>query len=294
MSVTTMEMTRTASGIETFRADVGVAGWAAAGEDRVLVRPDIGLYGVFDGVGLSGGGGVAAQAAAVAVEGAVEAGLPSCRSLDEVRQLLVTALNAGDMAVHAVNSRHRFGEPGATTAVLALVVDVVEPQPDGPVAVVAHIGDSRLQLVREAHLRTVTLDHGVFAEVETDVARERQDRLDDATCIDDLTDSMDRTAFTRRNMLTAALMGDGDLDVRSYAVPLQTGDRLALDSDGVHDNLTKHELCMALRTAGEAQDVADAVAARARDRAEEGSWPGSERSKQDDISVIVVEFDRAF
>src|SRR4051794_22586182 len=80
MSVTTIEMSRAPSAVATFRTDIGVAGWASAGEDRILVRPDLGLYGVFDGVGLSGRGGLAAQAAVVAVERTLEAGLAQCHS----------------------------------------------------------------------------------------------------------------------------------------------------------------------------------------------------------------------
>lgn len=76
--------------------------------------------------------------------------------------------------------------------------------------------------------------------------------------------------------------------MRTYAVPLRPRDRLAIDSDGVHDNLTRAELNAALCTAGDAQEVADVVAARARDRAEEPASPGMTRPKQDDISVIVL------
>lgn len=54
MGATTTTLPRPAHAEPTVWTDVGMAGWAAHGEDRVLVRPDLGLYGVFDGVGLRG------------------------------------------------------------------------------------------------------------------------------------------------------------------------------------------------------------------------------------------------
>lgn len=102
--------------------------------------------------------------------------------------------------MHGHNSRRAggsgdVGEPGATTATVALLVD-------------GRLGLD-LDLDLGGQLCTVTLDHGTFAEVPSRAARERQDRLDEARCIEDLTDPLDRAAFTRRNELAQALCGDG-------------------------------------------------------------------------------------
>jgi serine/threonine protein phosphatase PrpC len=118
----------------------------------------------------------------------------------------------------------------------------------------------------------------------------RQDRLDEVDGMDQLDDPLDRSAFSHRNQLAAALSGDGFVDVRTYAVELEAGDRLAIDSDGVHDNLTGSALCALLTSDGEAQDVADGIAGAAWACAD---CPDSERAKPDDVSVVVLTLDAA-
>ena len=77
-------------------------------------------------------------------------------------------------------------------------------------------------------------------------AKARQDRLDDARLLTDLDDPMDRAAFAHRHLLANAITGAGLQDVRHYLVDLMPGDRLVLDSDGIHDNLASAELEAAL------------------------------------------------
>ncbi len=124
-------------------------GWAELslhGQDRTLLRPDRGLFGVFDGVGQFEVSGFAAACAAETVGAAHHPGgaLPS--ELDPVRRI-ADALRAA----HTTIVERRWG---ATTA---LVVRLLPSQ-----AAVASVGDSRLYArVGTDPLHLLTIDEGV-------------------------------------------------------------------------------------------------------------------------------------
>lgn len=265
----------------------GVAGWSTTGNDRVLVRSDLGLFGVFDGVGTERASGRAAAAAQAVVGEVVDAGRAACSDPASALRLLVDAVRAADRAVAGVAAaeppeiRRNLG----TTAAVVWLWTPPEDTGRPPTALVAHVGDSRVQLLHASAIRTLTLDHGVFGTLDDPEAWARQDRLDEADSVADLDDPLDRAAFVRRNQLAAVLTGDGFVDVRTAAVEVSPGDRLAIDSDGVHDNLTGHRLRDLLAADGTAQELADLIA--------DESWTCAdcrtcERAKADDVSVVVL------
>jgi serine/threonine protein phosphatase PrpC len=269
--------------------NVGMSWRSHRDEDRLLVDPSAALYGVFDGAGGHGDGAAAASAAAEAVNRRVRAGLPACRDLDSVQTLLDLALADADAAVAALDA----GRPDASTspsATTATVVLICRRQADSSrlVAVVANLGDSRVQLVHAGQLQTVTLDHSYLSEPDPMAAKARQDRLDAAGQLTDLADPMDRAAFAHRHLLANALTGAGLQDVRHYLVDLMPGDRLVLDSDGIHDNLTSAELETALASATNAPEAAEHVVAEAWNRSEEETNELG-RAKPDDMTILVLD-----
>lgn len=294
MSSTTQFATCPAS-IQTIAGlALGAARLDERGEDRLLVDPEIGLFGVFDGVGGHVDGAAAAELASATVAAQVRENLPFCRNRRQAHDALRAALHAADAAIEQYNASRNsgFGASGATTATVALLWDArgsssMSSLPGERIALIAHVGDTRAQLLRNGRFDTITLDHAALNDPDPELAKVRQARLDDATSIGDLADPLDRAAFAHRNLLSHALTGTGDLDVRSYVVPLFTGDRLMLDSDGLHDNLTTAELA-SLLGAATPQQAADLLAAAAEQRSGE-SHEFSARAKPDDISVIVVE-----
>jgi protein phosphatase len=269
--------------------NVGMSWRSHRDEDRLLVDPSAALYGVFDGAGGHGDGAAAASAAAEAVNRRVRAGLPGCRDLEDIQRLLDLALTDADAAVAALDAgrENSSTSPSATTATVALVC---RRPADGSrlVAVIANLGDSRAQLIHSGRLQTVTLDHSYLSEPDPMLAKARQDRLDAAQQLTDLDDPMDRAAFAHRHLLANALTGAGLQDVRHYLVDLLPGDRLVLDSDGVHDNLTTEELEAVLSGAGSAHEAAERVVADAWDRSEEESDELG-RAKPDDMTVLVLD-----
>jgi protein phosphatase len=268
---------------------VGMSWRSHRDEDRLLVDPAAALYGVFDGAGGHGDGAAAAEVAVHAVNRRVRAGLHACRDLDGVLALLDDALTDADAAVAALDAGREGAEtsPSATTATVVIVCRRLQP-PASLVAAIANLGDSRVQLVRDGRLSTVTLDHSYLSEPDPAVAKERQDRLDDATSVQDLPDAIDRAAFTRRHLLANAITGGGLEDVRHYVVDLQPGDRLVLDSDGIHDNLTAGELQSVLLRAASAAEAAEGAVAEAWARSLEPAGDLS-RAKPDDMTALVLD-----
>jgi serine/threonine protein phosphatase PrpC len=268
---------------------VGMSWRSHRDEDRLLVDPQAALYGVFDGAGGHGDGAGAASVAAEAVNRWVRAGLPGCLDLADVAALLERALEEADVAVAALDSGRPEANtsPSATTASIAVICRR-PANPSRLVAVIANLGDSRVQLLHAGRLETVTLDHSYLSEPDPLAAKARQDRLDAAAQLTDLDDPMDRAAFAHRHLLANALTGDGIEDVRHYLVELAPGDRLVLDSDGVHDNLTAAELEAALSPTVSAHDAADQTVAQAWNRSqEEANELG--RAKPDDMTVLVLQ-----
>ena len=277
---------------------VGMSWRAHRDEDRLLVDPSAALYGVFDGAGGHGDGAGAASVAAEAVNKRVRAGLPGCRDLDDVQAVLDLALVDADLAVAALDSGRKghATSPSATTATIALVCRR-PADPSRLVAVIANLGDSRAQLLHNGHLETVTLDHSYLSEPDLLEAKARQDRLDAADQMTDLQDPMDRAAFAHRHLLANAITGSGVQDIRHYLVELRPGDRLILDSDGIHDNLTTAELEAVLLQAATAPEAAEHMVAEAwrRSTEETGDVAGASgaqelgRAKPDDMTALVLD-----
>lgn len=289
MSSTTQFAACPASSQTIAGLSVGATRLDERGEDRLLVDPEVGLFGVFDGVGGHVDGAAAAELAATTVATQVRENLSYCRNRRQAHDVLRAALHAADAAIEQYNATRSsgFGASGATTATVALLWTGTSSLPGERVALIAHVGDSRAQLLHAGTFSTITLDHAALNDPDPVVAKERQARLDEATSADELADPLDRAAFGYRHMLSHALTGTGDLDVRSYVVPLAPGDRLLLDSDGLHDNLTANELA-GLIGAATPQQAANLLATAAKERSRVGHQVNG-RAKPDDISVLVVE-----
>jgi protein phosphatase len=268
---------------------VGMSWRSHRDEDRLLVDPAAALYGVFDGAGGHGDGAAAAQIATQTVNRHVRAGLPGCRDLDDVLALLDAALAEADAAIAALDAGREGSEtsPSATTATVVVVCRRLQ-DPAPLVAAIANLGDSRVQLLRDGRLSTVTLDHSYLSEPDPVVAKARQDRLDDASSLNDLADVVDRAAFAHRHLLANAITGGGLQDVRHYLIELEAGDRLVLDSDGIHDNLTCEELRNVLSRASSAAEAAESAVAEAWTRSLEPAGELS-RAKPDDMTALVLD-----
>lgn len=121
-------------------------------EDSYLLRPELGLFAVADGMGGHAAGEVASGIAISTVDERLAASLPSTTTADELEEALRTAV---DEARTAILRRARI-EPekagmGTTLVLLAIRADGLFR--------IAHVGDSRAYLLRRGELLQLTTDH---------------------------------------------------------------------------------------------------------------------------------------
>jgi serine/threonine protein phosphatase PrpC len=92
-----------------------------------------------------------------------------------------------------------------------------------PVAEVAHVGDSRAYLVRGGEMRPITEDHSLVAELvrSGDLTRDQA------------------AAHPQKNLITRALGAEEEVNVDTTVLPIGTGDRVLLCSDGLSDMVSE-------------------------------------------------------
>jgi serine/threonine protein phosphatase PrpC len=178
-------------------------------EDRLLERPDRGLWAVADGMG----GHDAGAAAAAAVIDALAA-LADCEApLDEAA--VRAALTNANRTIRA-----REGQANTTSGATVVVLLI-----HGMTATICWAGDSRVYRVRGGRVERLTRDHSIVQEmvdagVLTEEAAERHPRA---------------------NVITRALGVAPTVDLECVTTLIGQRDRLLLCSDGVSRSLTTRD-----------------------------------------------------
>ncbi len=135
-------------------------------EDAFLVDEELGLIAVADGMGGHAAGDVASQEAVASLHDHVLAGAAIIKAFQQnhdpgnaenLRRMLENAIRAAAYQVFGVSEMDKARKGMGTTLSLLLV------QPEA--AFLAHVGDSRIYMLREGQLRQVTSDHTYVAEM---------------------------------------------------------------------------------------------------------------------------------
>lgn len=221
------------------RTDVGAV--RTRNEDNLLVDPNVQLFVVCDGVGGRAGGAEASQIAVNSIGAAVAKHKKEIEEFSEgigqtarrdVALFLERAISDASRTIrhHALANTELSGM--ATTAAALLVA--------GNQAFVAHVGDSRVYLVRANSLHLLTEDHSLLNDMR------RRGRAIDASSM----------AAGYQEALTRAL---GVLDtarVDLLDLEVLPADRFVICSDGVH-GVVGEELMQQLVVQGAPQLAAD-------------------------------------
>ncbi len=237
-------------------------------EDFFLVAAAHRLFAAFDGMGGHAAGEVASALAAEVIEGffnltAEDETAPWPFETDDQlgydENRLITALRlANARIVEAATSdagRKRMG----TTVVAAQFVEGEE----GPLALVAHVGDSRAYLLREGKLRRLTTDHSL---VEEWVRRGK------------ITFEQSK-AYAHKNAIIRALGMEQDVQVELHAHEPAAGDVFLLCSDGLPGMVTRAAMEAILVSASTLTEGAEELVQAANDN-----------GGKDNVTVVLAQF----
>ena len=272
-------------------------------EDTIVADQCNGLAAVFDGVG--GGkersGMVASRMGALVVRRAwkhlmtQQAGYRSdpCTLVHEDDiDVLATTQGLIEKAQEAIATEGAKREPDYPGTTVALAIFCRARQAGAYVMGYAHVGDSRIYLLRQQQpLTRLTFDDGyLLTLLEKQVITEADAlRIDQATSADQLTET-ELTYFNKRNGITQALEHPHpkirELTIHVSQTTLHPGDRVLLCSDGIHDNLTDAEIEATLRRSARTT-IARTLVQQAIQRSFDDKSV-TIRPKADDMSAVVV------
>lgn len=209
------------------RSDVGLV--RGHNEDSFLVQAP--LFAVCDGMGGHAAGEVASSIAVSTIAEKAPAGA------DNV--LLGVAVEAANTAV-MLGAEQGVGKPGMGCTASCCLIE------EGKMAI-AHVGDSRIYLLRHGSLVRVTHDHSYVEEL----VDSGQITADEA-----------RT-HPSRSIITRALGSDPDMYADHFSLEVSNGDRVILCSDGLSSMIADSEIEALAVSSATPQQAADNLVAAA-------------------------------
>ena len=193
------------------------------------------VYVVADGLGGHAAGEVASRIVVAAVHDMANAGEPI-----DTAALKSAVLRANQQVLDAAAKNSAYEGMGSTATVLHI-------DEEAQTACYAHVGDSRLYLLRGGALRRISRDHSYVEEL---VAR---GELSEA----------EAQHHPRKNYLLRAVGVEERLHVDGDTFPVMAGDRFLLATDGLTNMVEDADLCALL--GGNPDDAARQMVERALD-----------------------------
>ncbi len=230
------------------RSDVGQV--RSNNEDSLIEAPDMGLFGVCDGLGGHVAGEIASSIAAVTLEEAVKS---ASEFPDKALRAGIRDANRRILRDQSENPEHRG--MGTTVTSLWLMPE------DSGLGWIGHVGDSRMYLQREDELEQVTDDHSpVFRLYQQGVLTKDQ-----------------MQHHPQKNLLDRSLGVFPNLKVDVFSVSLNSKDIVLICTDGLTDALSDSDI-QSILTTSSLGEAADQLIAKA-----------NERGGFDNITVVLVQ-----
>lgn len=196
-------------------------------QDALLVRPDLGLFVVADGMGGYEGGEIASAATVESLEMLYQQhhddGDCTWPVLPDVELSL-----AAQLALAGVSRAHRTVRSQRTGKLAQMGSTVVLASVEGPRLVIAHAGDSRAYRLRAGTFSLLTRDHSFLNELDDQRPLSPEDRS--------------RMESQFGHVVTRAIGHGEQLKPSISEHAILAGDRYLLTSDGVHGWLEPYEL----------------------------------------------------
>ena len=245
-------------------------------EDHVLLRPELDLFVVADGMGGHNAGDVASRLATASLKNFYEAtleGVPESQrvgdnygELSVDAQRLTSAVRKANRDVFEISSTYRQHHGMGSTVVAAYLVR------NRGMMHVAHVGDSRCYRFREGKLVQLTHDHSL---------------INDALALKpDLTP--EELARLPKNIITRALGMREDVKVDVHSTAVQVGDVFLLCSDGLSGMVDDIEMASVLALGGPQAAGSDGDL---RDVCETLVHLANENGGTDNITALLVRID---
>lgn len=242
-------------------------------EDHVLLRPELDLFVVADGMGGHNAGDVASRLATASLRNFYEAtqeGIPESQRLVEGyteltpgAQRLAAAIRKANRDVFEISSTYRQHHGMGSTVVAAYLVR------DRGMMHVGHVGDSRCYRYRRGTLSQLTHDHSL---------------INDALALKpDLTP--EELARLPKNIITRALGMREDVKVDIHSAEVEEGDVFLLCSDGLSGMIDEPEIKEVLAKAVQGPD------ADLRESCEMLVHLANEAGGTDNITALLVRID---
>jgi serine/threonine protein phosphatase PrpC len=230
-------------------------------EDAFVADDTLGLYVVCDGVGGQAKGEVASSESAEQVRNFIRASRSALdahlstgaeETLFALRRLLESAVQSATYIVYGMGEQDPEGR-GMSTTLSALLLA-------GEHAVFGQVGDSRIYRLRDGMAEQMTEDH-TLAQHKIKLG---------------LVTPEEARTMKGRNTITRAVGHRDYVEVDTFHVPLEAGDRFLLCSDGLHGYLRP----------GEVESLLSEP--RIEDAARRGIEMANERGGKDNITAVVV------
>lgn len=228
-------------------------------QDAFLVDDELGLYIVADGMGGHAGGEIASRIAIEQVRDQITSQLLRYQSQEpqvHPQPMILNAIAASINFASAKIYEHSLEDPSlrgmGTTATAVKIIDNY--------AYWAHVGDSRLYLMRSGFIYQLTFDHSLVNEqVRAGILTREEAEV-----------------HHLKNVITRSVGYQEEEDVDTSCILLKSGDYLLLCSDGLHGKLSDAEISQISSKLGLA-----AVDAMVR--------LSNERGGEDNITAILIE-----